>query len=244
VPRWRRRCAPSPETAAAGAGWFRLWIRPLVPDIDAIPEEERAYYERYLLATFNNPARIDLNNDMMWNFLTVQEAGEKKQQFDQNVLRVFTLAIDRCAQLVIDPECTPGETRVFRDLLDRLRAGRCYASTMRNTMAWIESVHGYRHASSPEARATFRHLCREMVDHETNNARELLALWEESRVDFMPVSARGESLHIYGEDFGDHLRRKIDIMERRRDDEPRVDPDFMWRMPASSGGGSFPPANS
>jgi hypothetical protein len=227
---------PGVPMSTFGFPWFRLWIRPFVPDIDAIPEEERAYYEEYLLATFNNPARIDLNNDMMWNFLTVQEAGAKRQQFDQNVLRPLSLAIDRCAQLVVDPECGPEETRVFRDLLDRLRAGRCYAATMRNTVAWTESVHGYLQASTPGTAATYRRLCREMVDHETNNARELLALWEESRVDFMPVSARGESLHIYGENIGDHLRRKIRLMERHREDEPRVDPEYMWRMPVPPGG--------
>ena len=37
--------------------WYRLWIRPLVPDIDAIPEAERAYYEREMLSTHHNPNR-------------------------------------------------------------------------------------------------------------------------------------------------------------------------------------------
>jgi hypothetical protein len=42
--------------------WFRLSVGPFVPDIEVIPEQERAYYETYLLATCNNPARVDLNN--------------------------------------------------------------------------------------------------------------------------------------------------------------------------------------
>ena len=36
----------------------------------------------FLLATFNNPARVDLNNDMMWNFHTVESAAERKGRID------------------------------------------------------------------------------------------------------------------------------------------------------------------
>jgi hypothetical protein len=212
--------------------WFRLLIRPFVPDIDAIPEDQRAFYERYLLATFNNPARIDLNNDMMWNFLTVPEAAEKKRLIDQNVLVPLGTAIDRCREISGNGS-TEGSANLFRDLRDRLRAARCFYGTMRNTMAWTESVHGYCQSSAPEAKRRCRDLCRDMVEHELGNARELLRLWQESRVDFMPVSAREESLHIYGENFGEHVKRKIALMERHRDDEPKVDPEYMWRMPRS-----------
>jgi hypothetical protein len=215
-----------------GFPWFRLWIRPFVPDIDAVPESERAYYERYLLATFNNPARIDLNNDMMWNFLTVQEAAEKKRLIDQNVLAHLGTAIDRCREISGDASAGGG-AELFRDLGDRLRAARCFYGTMRNTMAWTESVHGYCQSAKAEAKRRYRGLCRDMVDHELQNARELLQLWQVSRVDFMPVSARKESLHIYGENFGEQVKRKIALMERHRDNEPKVDPEYMWRMPRS-----------
>jgi hypothetical protein len=212
--------------------WFRLWIRPFVPDIDAIPEDERAYYEQYLLATFNNPARIDLNNDMMWNFLTVQEAAEKKRLIDQRVLGPLGRAIDRCREISGEASAG-GAADLFRDLRERLGAARCFYGTMRNTLAWTESVHGYCQSSTPDARRRCRDLCRDMVENELQNARELLQLWQESRVDFMPVSARKESLHIYGENFGEHLKRKIALMERHRDDEPKVDLQYMWRMPRS-----------
>jgi hypothetical protein len=58
----------------------------------------------------------------------------------------------------------------------------------------------------------------------------LLKLWKESTVDWMPVSETEESLHSYAENFGDHLERKIDLMERHVDDEPYIDPEFMWSM--------------
>ena len=70
-----------------------------------------------------------------------------------------------------------------------------------------------------------------MVDAELANAKRLLALWRGSDVQFMPVSTLGESMHIYGENFGELLEKKIDLMERHRNDEPYVDPAYMWRMP-------------
>jgi hypothetical protein len=212
--------------------WFRLWVRPFVPDIDAIPEIDRSYYERYLLATFNNPARVDLNNDMMWNFLTVNEAGEKKAVLDQSVLPPLNAAIEQLAALQRQVSSLPEAAVVVHDLRDRLRAARCYYRTMRNSLAWTESVHGYLEADDVPNRQRFRELCRAMVLNELDNTRDLLTLWTESSVDWMPIATGEESLHIYGAHFGDHLRRKIAMMELHQDDEPRIDPGYMWRMPS------------
>lgn len=210
--------------------WFRLWVRPFVPDIDAIPETERSYYERYLLATFNNPARIDLNNDMMWNFLSVKEAGSKKQAIDESVIPPINQALEHTTRLLQQLERSESSRKVFEDLRDRLRALRCYTMTMRNSVAWSESVHGFMDARSDHEKENYRLLCRAMVTSELENTKNLLNLWNESRVDWMPVSGGGESLHIYGQNFGEHLRRKIVLMQEHIDDEPHIDPNFMWRM--------------
>ena len=213
-----------------GFPWFRLWVRPFVPDIDAIPEEKRRYYERFLLATFNNPARIDLNNDMMWNFLTPAGAAAKKRAIDEGLCPTLDEAIDRAA---LGMERATGEKGgdVFADLLDRLRAARCYYLTMRNTMAWTESVHGYCQAETREEREFHRALAQEMVGNELENTRDLLALVQTSRAHFMPVLSGGETLHGYGKNFAQLLKRKIALMEEYGDREPRVDPGYMWRMP-------------
>ena len=47
----------------------------------------------------------------------------------------------------------------------------------------------------------------------------------------MIVSTEGENTFLYGENFGDLLRRRIELMQGREDDEPHIDPDFMWRVP-------------
>ena len=210
--------------------WFRLWIRPFVPNIDAISESDRLYYERFLLATFNNPARVDLNNDMMWNFLTVKEAGEKKDTIDRDVIPVLNEALESVTKLLQGLSRTESSRKVFEDIRDRLRAARCFFVTMRNSVAWTESVHGYLEAQSADAKEQYRSLCRAMVTSELENAKNLLNLWNESDVDWIPVSQTGESLHIHGENFGDHVRRKIALMQQHIDDEPYIDKEFMWRM--------------
>jgi hypothetical protein len=211
--------------------WFRLWIRPFVPDIDAIPEKTRRYYEKFLLATFNNPARIDLNNDMMWNFLTPEGAGEKKHAIDEHVCTPLDAAIE-CATAALErADDSEASRTLFGDLLDRLRAARCYYVTMRNTMAWTESVHGYCRSTGSEDREFYRSLAGEMVGNEMDNTRDLLALVQTRGVRFMPVLAAGETLHGYGKNFEKLLKQKIALMEEYGDREPRVDPGYMWRMP-------------
>jgi hypothetical protein len=220
-----------------GFPWFRFWVRPFVPDIDAINEKERDYYERFLLATFNNPARVDFNNDMMWNFLSVDESRLRKERVDEAVIPPLDEAVGRCEHALDHlPPASP-ERAVFHDLHDRLVAMLCFYTTMRNSVAWTESVHGYVEATTEDGKRKYRDLCRTMVDHELHNAQRLLHLWEESDVPFMPVSRTGESLHIYGRNFGELLKQKIKLMEQHRLDEPRIDPDYMWRMPHEGRGG-------
>jgi len=213
--------------------WFRLSVRPFVPDIGAISEPERAYYERYLLATFNNPARVDLNNDMLWNFLSVEEALAKCRAFDATVLPPAEKAIASCADALRHVPAG-GNAGVFTDLHDRLRAWRSYALTLRNMLAWTASVHGYIGARTGEEKEFHRDLCRTMVQSEIGNARELLGLWRSSSVPFMPVAGGEETLHIYGKNFGELLEKKIALMEAHGADLPFIDPDFMWKMPHMS----------
>jgi len=120
---------------------------------------------------------------------------------------------------------------VFVDQRDRLRALRCWLRTQRSTAAWIAGVPGYLKAQDETVRTERRQLLREMVEQEIENTRDFLELWETSSVHFMVVSTEGENTFMYGENFGDLLRRRIELMEGRGDDEPYIDLDFMWRVP-------------
>jgi hypothetical protein len=70
-----------------------------------------------------------------------------------------------------------------------------------------------------------------MVLDEIKNAEELLLLWETSQTHWMVISDVGETTFIHYRNFGDHLKRKIELMRGHENDEPYVDPDFQWRVP-------------
>jgi hypothetical protein len=101
---------------------------------------------------------------------------------------------------------------------------------MRNMAAWIEGVHGYLEAQTPGEKAEYVKKTAEMVENELANAKELLRLWEAGKTGWIPLSETGETLHMYGANFGELLKKKIRLMEQHREDEPAIDPHFMWRI--------------
>ena len=128
-----------------------------------------------------------------------------------------------------------GAKAAFADQLDRLRALRCYFRTLRNTAAWVAGVHGYIEAKDPAEKARRRDPVRAMVDDEIANALDLAALFESSTTRFMPVDPGGETFNMYGTNLAALARKKAALMQKHRDDEPRIDPDFMWRLPPDAG---------
>lgn len=229
-----------------GFPWYRLLVRPFAPDIGRIPEAERAYYEKFMTVTFNNPNLVDLGTDILWTLMTTEQADAAVARADRATWKPLDEAV-AVLGAAIDKE--PGgikagpdgrrryksEVQVLADQLDRLRALRCYFRTLRNTAAWVAGVHGYLEAGDAAEKARRRTAVRAMVDDETANARDLAALFETSKVRFMPVDPTGETFNMYGPNLAELIRKKIALMEKHRDDEPRIDPDFMWRMPPDSG---------
>jgi hypothetical protein len=78
-------------------------------------------------------------------------------------------------------------------------------------------------------------MVREMVDDEIANAKALAALFESSKTAFMPVDPKGETFNMYVTNLPELIRKKLALMEKHRNDEPRIDPDFMWRLPQDAG---------
>lgn len=220
--------------AGNGFVWYRFWARPMVPDIGAIPEEDRRYYEQHFLSHFNNPHNVDFAADMLWEIVSPEQCEAAVRRFDGKAWGPLDEAIELAKQAV---DQSAGETQVhdvFVDLRDRLIGYRCYAMTIRNLSAWIAGVHGYLQAESEEDKQSKLAMVREMVASELANTKALLTLWESSVVDFMPVNAYTETMHEYGTNFGEVLQRKIDLMEKYGDRLPHIDPNYMWRMPAGS----------
>ncbi len=230
VEAWRRvedvlRVFPVPVHLYAiyGFVWYRLWARPLVPDIEAIPERERAYYEKVMLTTPHNPNRVDLGRDVLFELTARERAAKAVERMDREVFPRLGRALDFL-------EDGPGEG-VFSDLLERTRALECWMETQRNTAAWIAGVGGWLEEEEEEKKAAARALVREAVIRERENTDRLLRLWRGRTVEFMVLSAGEENTFLYGGNFGEHLERRLALMEGREDDEPRVDPGFMWRIP-------------
>ena len=216
-----------------GFPWYRLLVRPFAPDIGKIPEAERAYYEKYMTVTFNNPNLVDLGTDILWTLMTREQADAAVAQADGAAWK----PLDEAIRLLGDGvrTSTGGARAVFVDQVDRLRALRSYFRTLRNTAAWVAGVHGFLEATDPAEKNRRRAAVRAMVDDETANAKDLAVLFESSKTRFMPIDPAGETFNMYGTNLPELIRKKIALMEKHRDDEPRIDPDFIWRLPPDSG---------
>lgn len=208
--------------------WYRILTRPLVPDIEAIPEGERRYYEQHVLATHHNPTRFDLRRDVLFDLMTPEVAARAIRRNDRRSLPALEKGI-----AVVEKTLSraTGEPRaVFEDLHVRLRALRCWLVTNRNVEAWIAEVHGYLATTDRAERSAHRKRLREMVELELANARELLALWRTSSTVFLAIAEREETTFIHGPAFGEQLGLKIALMEAYGSRPPRIDPGVMWRV--------------
>jgi len=223
-----------PDVPLYGTSWafplYRHWVRPFVPNISAVPERDREYYEQHMIATFNNPTLVDFSADAMWLLIPQDQAASIVRTSDSLVWQPLDQAIallDGAVRKTANP--SPAYT-ILQDQRDRLRAARCYFRTLRNIAGWIAGVRGYMAASTPDAQTRVRSLVRATIDDELKNAEDLLQLWNTSPVHFMQVAQTGESWSMYGGNFGTLVQKKIALMKKHRDDTPWIDPNFMWRM--------------
>lgn len=213
-----------------GFVWYRAWVRPLIPNLEAVPEEERLYYDRFIVTVPNNPNNNDLARDVLFELIT-QESGQRMaDEFDEHALPRLRAAIDRLDELIPTVGGSQADA-VFVDLRDRARALLYWATAQRNTCAWVAGVHGFLGAETDDERDERRDYVQQMIDLDVENTRALLDLWETSSTEFILVSDVGETSFIFGENLGENLRRKLDLTERYRHQDPYIDPNIMWRLP-------------
>ncbi len=209
--------------------WQRTWDRPIVPDIEAIPAAERHYYERHGCFQHNNPGVNDLGKDVLFELITRDAADKMVPRFDRKLLPRITKAEKHVAAALKRATGDARATAVLADLRDRLRAYRHWATTLRTVVAWCSGVYGYLASQSPAQRQKHETFLQTAIDLELDNARGFLEHFENSPTEFMVVSATGENTFIYGKNLGDHVRRKIRLMEKYRHHKPRIDPHILWR---------------
>ncbi len=213
-----------------GFVWLRLWVRPIIPDLLAIPDAERRYYEQFMVSTTNNTNLVDLGKDVLFDLVT-PESGEKfVQRVDENVWPRLESVLQLAKTQAHHQQISEQARRVFVDQYERLRGLRCWAGTLRSLSAWVAGVHGYLGAKDQTQKKNWRKYLDEMMARDLQNTKDLLELWNTSPVDFMVVSKTGETSFIYGENLGELLQRKIALVEKYRHVEPRIDMNIMWKV--------------
>lgn len=210
--------------------WYRIATRPIVPNIEAIPEKERAYYERFLLATSHNRCMVDFRYDVGFDLVDPAHAHHCLKLIDRDLFPPLAEALKLLATMKRRASNDTAQACVT-DQLDRMRGLHCWYRSQRNVTAWVAGVHTYLETSDRRIRRESRKLLHDMVLDEIENTRELLNLWETSKTNWMILSAVGETTFIYYKNFGEQLKRKIALMKGHENDEPYVDPNFQWRVP-------------
>lgn len=223
------RSFPIPIWIYAGWGvWYRLAIRPIVPDIEAVPEPDRKYYEDFLLATTHNRTRIDFRYDVGFDLVDPAHASFCVKVMDRDLFPELEKALALLGKMKQSGKASPA---CVTDQYDRIRAMKNWYRTQRNVTQWVACVHGYLESNDASAKKEYRSLLKAMVLDEIENAKDLLALWETSKTNWMIVSGVGETTFIYYKNFGELVKKKIALMQGHENDEPRVDPNFQWRVP-------------
>jgi len=212
-----------------GFTWQRTFDRPYVPDIEAIPAKERAYYERLGCFQHNNPGMNDLGKDVLFDLITKEQGAEAKAAFDQNSLPRIDRLITQLEKLETSTAGEPRVQAVFIDLLDRARGYRIVCGSLRMVCAWCAHVYGWLDATKASDKKKHEKQLQAAIDAELVNTQNLIALLEADRTEFMVLSETGNNTFCYGEDLPDLLREKIRLMKKYRHQQPRIDKDILWR---------------
>lgn len=213
-----------------GFVWLRVWVRPIIPDLLAVPAEDRRYYEDYTVSAANNTNHSDLGRDVLFQLITKEYGEEFVKRIDKNVLGRLEEAIKQAAKLADDDSIPKEERTVFVDQRDRLRAMKCWVRTQRSVAAWVAGVYNYLDTKDDQEKKKWRAYLDDMMDKDIQNTKDLLNLWKNSDVNFMIISETGETSYMYADNFGEKLQKKIELVEKYRHVEPRIDESVMWRV--------------
>ncbi len=210
-----------------GFTWFRLWQRPFVPDLEAVSEQERSYYEDYICTTPHNPNNVDLSQDVLFTLATPDRCELDMQRMDENLWPPLDKAIRILEEKLNTQYAEVEPNNVLYDQWIRLRALQCWFRTQHSVNAWIAGVYGYLHADQESEKKRYRAMIREMMAKEIANSQALLELWQTARIEFIPIAENGETPLIHGKRFGENLVKRISLMQKHMEDEPRINPNYI-----------------
>ncbi len=215
---------------AAWGVWYRLFVRPIIPNIEKISEADRTYYEDFLLATTHNRCRVDFRYDVGFDLMEPERAWKALKRFDEDLFPAMKKALDLLASMKSRAR-TDQERACIEDQYDRIRAVNCWYRTEKAVTAWVAGVHTYMQTRDEKVKNECRALLKSMVLDEIENTKDLLNLWETSRTNWIIISEVAETTFIYYKNIGELMKKKIALMTGHENDEPYVDPNFQWRVP-------------
>ena len=211
-----------------GFTWYRLWQRPFVPNYEALTEDERAYYEDFMCTTPHNPNNVDLSKDVLFELTTVEQSEKNIDRVNKNVLPLMDSALELLEAVVVDAHNELGKGNIVYDLYIRVKAMKIWFTTQLNVAKWVVSVHGYQDSSENEIKSSYRQMLKDSINSEIKNTRCLQSIWN-SDVEFMILTDKGETVMVYGDNLGDLLETRIELMKKHIDDEPYIDPDYVMK---------------
>ena len=213
--------------SSIGFTWYRLWVRPLVPDIEAISQEERSYYENFMCTTPHNPNNVDLAKDVLFTLISDEKAAKDVLRIDENVWK----HLDEAIEILEEADCEECPD-IIHDQLIRIKALRCWIMTSRNVASWVSSVHGYLASGNEIKKESCRSALRVMMALEIENSLNLLDILDDD-VSFMALTDKGETPLVHSMNIRENLRKKIKLMQEHMDDEPYIDRDYIERRAGS-----------
>lgn len=205
-----------------GFTWYRLWARPFVPDIEKIPQAERDFYEDFMCTIPHNPNNVDLSKDVLFTLTTPEKSREDALRIDRNVLPKLDEAIrmlERCRD----------QAAIFNDQYVRIKALRCWITTMRSIAVWVDSVYGFMNAAEPSEKLKFKTAMQSMMELEISNSEEVISLFQ-TGLEFIALTDQGETPLMYGINLPELLVKRIALMKEHFNDDPCIDQNYIERM--------------
>jgi hypothetical protein len=217
----------TPLYTTFGFTWYRLWARPLVPDIEKIPQEKRDYYEDFMCTTPHNPNNVDLSRDVLFHLTTPDKSKLDLERIDENVWDPLSKAINVLEQK-ISGKTDSVKNKVIYDQLIRIKALKCWMMTQRNIAAWITGVYGYMNSKNEKNKIEQQQIVVDLIHREIENSKLLIGLLD-SGIEFMAMTDTGETPLIYGKNLKKLLKARIAIMEKHVNDKPFIDHHYIER---------------
>ncbi|MBW1791272.1 MAG: hypothetical protein JRJ14_03245, partial [Deltaproteobacteria bacterium] len=209
-----------------GFTWYRLWVRPFVPNMESVLPKDRTFYEDHMCTTPHNPNNVDLSRDVLFHLTFPKQAGLVMKRIDKNVWEPLDRAISFLEGAISGEKITPGSGDIIHDQLIRLSALRCWFMTQRNVAAWISGVYGYQEARNKTEKDKYRSMITDLIEKEIINTKRLKVLLE-SGVEFMAMTDLKETPLIHGNNLSNNLNKRVKIMRAHIDDEPYINPDYI-----------------